>query len=160
MNYETWMVHKAECLNDDTRPWCRLSEPAKSAMIEAHAAGAIIEVVCINGDWVAASTPLWHCGLPYRVSPTWPGPATPAQTPEYVDQPVVVADGYRFAQPGEDDAGWLISLATGLVGFAGYVYEADGKDIYLYGLVFDQQPDGTYRLRVPKAVRFLNGAKA
>ena len=160
MNYETWMVHKAECLNDDTRPWCRMSEPAKAAMKEAHAAGAIIEVVDFVGDWVATSTPIWHKGLTYRVSPTWPGPAKPDQKPEYVDQPVVVADGYRFAQPGEDDAGWLISLAPGLGGFCGFVYEADGKDIYLYGLVFDQQPDGSHRLRIPKAVRFVKGEKA
>jgi len=113
------------------------------------------------GEWVALSAPSWHCGLPYRVSPSWPGPAKPEPKPEYVDRPVVlVGEAYRFAQPGEDVAHWLIAVAPGLVGFVGYVYATDGRQWCSSALIFDKQDDGTHRLRVPKAVRFLKGAVA
>ena len=158
MDYQTWMNVKTECHNDAQVSFQRMSPAAQKAMQDAHVDGAGIEVLVLAGTWYCTSEEKLHAGIIYRVSPTWPGPAKPEPKPEYVDQPVVAADGYRFAEPGEDDAGWLISLAPGQVGFCGFVYEADGKDIYLYGLVFAQQPDGSHRLRVPKAVRFLKGA--
>jgi hypothetical protein len=166
LDYDSWQQVKEECRNDAQVSFQRMSEPAQAAMKEADAAGALTEVLGLAGTWVMLGSTYsqwqWHKGNSYRISPSWPGPAKPEPKPEpkpeYVDQPIVVNSGYRVAQPGEDDAHWLISVAHGLVGFCGFVYEADGKDKLNPILIFDQQPDGTHRLRVPKAVRFLKGA--
>jgi len=45
-----------------------------------------------------------------------------------------------------------------MVGFAGYVYEAAGREWCSPELIFDKQDAGTFRLRVPKAVRLRKGA--
>jgi hypothetical protein len=52
---------------------------------------------------------------------------------------------------------WL-SETQNNVGFAGYVYEINGKERIRPRLLFDSMPDGTFRLRVPKAVRYVKGA--
>ena len=160
LDYDTWQQFKEECWNEAQVSFQRMSPEAQEAMKEAGAAGALTEALGLDGTWVmlVSTYSRWHKGSIYRVSPTWPGPAKPEQKTEYVDRPVVVTDGYRFAQPGDDDAHWHISFATGLVGFAGYVYEINGKEKLRPRPLFDQQHDGTYRLRVPVAVRFLKGA--
>ena len=158
MNYDTWMKVMAECHNDDMRPWCKMTEPARLAMINAHAAGAGIEGMGLE-EWRRATEPRWHKGNIYRVCPSWPGPANPAPAPEYVDKDVfLVGVTYRFTLPSESGMQWFITLAPSMVGFVGYVYEINGRTAVRPKLLFDSQPDGTYRLRVPKAVRFLKGA--
>ena len=160
MDYETWQKHKTECLNEAQVSFQRMSAEAQSVMQEAHSHGAIIEVVNIFGVWVAVSTQIWHRGLPHRISPTWPGPAKPASAPEYEDKGVfLVGVAYAFTHPVIGER-WLLATAPGTTGFVGYVYEDDSKDKLNPILIFDPQTDGTYRLRVPKAVRFLKGEKA
>ena len=160
ISYETWQNVKEECRNDAQVVLQRMSPEAQNAMKDAHAAGAIIEVVNAFGEWVALSEPSWHCGLPHRVSTSWPGPAKPEPVPEYEDKNVFLAGAaYKFIHP-EDGSRWFITSAQGTVGFVGYVYNINGKCKIRPRLLFDKQPDGTYRLRVPKAVRFLKGAKA
>ena len=158
MDYDMWQKVKTECHNEAQVSFQRMSQAAQKAMQDAHVDGAGIEVLVLAGSWDYTSDEKLHAGIIYRVSPSWPGPAKPEPKPEYVDRKVVVADGYRFAQPGEDVAHWLISVAPALVGFCGYVYEINGKEKIRPRLIFDQQPDGTHRLRVPKAVRFVKGA--
>ncbi len=160
LDYDTWMKVKTECENEAQVIFQRMSEPAQAAMKEAHEAGAIIEIVSINGDWVAASIPIWHKGLPHRVSPSWPGPAKPEPVVEYEDKNVfMVGASYRFSHPSEDGR-WLLASAPAMVGFCGYIYEDAGKEwCHLY-VQSDIQPDGTLRMRIPKAVRFLKGAVA
>ena len=161
LDYDTWQTVKTECKNDAQVSFQRMSAEAQKAMQDAHAAGAKIASVALGGVLVTQPAPSWYPGGIYCIQPSsWPGPAKPEPKTEYVDQPVFVIDGYRIAQPGEDDAHWLISVAHGLVGFCGFVYEIDGVDKCRRRLIFDKQPDGTHRLRVPKAVRFLKGAKA
>jgi hypothetical protein len=161
LDYDTWQKVKEECENIAQVSFQRMSKAAQKAMQDAHADGAKIAGVALGGAWILQKDPSWYPGSIYCVQPsTWPGPAKPKPKPEYVDQPVVVSGGYRIAQPGEDDAHWLISVAHGLVGFCGFVYDADGREWCSPAPIFDQQPDGTHRLRVPKAVRFLKGATA
>ncbi len=161
LDYDSWQQVKEECHNEAQVSFQRMSEPAQAAMIKAHKAGAVIDALGLDGVWFHPSYPMWRLGTIYRVSPTWPGPAKPELKPEYVDQKVIMGKGmYYIEVPNRTSALWNINAASSMFGFVGYVYEADGKDIYLYGLVFDQKPDGTHRLRVPKAVRFLKGATA
>jgi hypothetical protein len=156
MNYNTWVMVQEECWNDEQVSFQRMSRAAQAALKEAHAAGARIESLERAGSWTFACQPSWHPGLPYRVSPAWPGPAKPEPAVEYEDKNVfLVGAAYRFFHPSEDATRWLLAAAPGTVGFVGYVMW-DGK--LEPCLIFDQQPDGTYRPRIPKAVRFLKGA--
>ena len=160
MNYDTWIKVMAECHNDDMRPWCKIGESARAAMINAHADGAIIEVMGLV-EWRRETEPRWHKGNIYRVCPPWPGPANPAlaPAPEYVDKDVfLVGVTYRFTLPSEAGTQWVITLAPSMGGFVGYVYETDGREWCIPTLLVDKQADGTYRLSVPKAVRFMKGA--
>ena len=159
MDYDTWMKLRSECHNDDMWPWRKMGEPARIAMINAHASGAGIDVMGLE-EWRRATEPRWHRGNIYRVCPSWPGPANPAPAPEYEDKNVfMLGNTYRFIHP-EIGERWLATTALGTTGFAGYVYEINGRTAVRPKLLFDAQPDGTYRLRVPKAVRFLKGATA
>ena len=159
MDYDTWMKVRSDCHNDDMRPWCKMGEPARTAMINAHAAGAGIEVMGLE-EWRRSTEPRWHNGNIYRVCPSWPGPANPAPAAEYEDKNVfLVGVTYKFVHHGGSNApSWLITTAMGTIGFAGYVYEINGRTAVRPKLLFDSQPNGTYRLRVPKSVRFLKGA--
>ena len=158
MDYDTWMKNKEECQNYDMRPWCKMTEPARIAMINAHAAGAGIEGIGLDGLWFCAPEPRWHKGNIYRVSPSWPGPAKLETKPEYVDKNVFRSiQMYRFIHP-EIGEPWRVTTAPSMVGFAGYVYEAAGREWCSPELIFDKQDDGTCRLRVPKAVRLRKGA--
>ena len=82
LDYDTWMKNKEECQNYDMRPWCKMTEPARIAMKNAHAAGAGIEGIGLDGLWFRAPEPRWHKGNIYRVPPSWPGPAKPEPVPE------------------------------------------------------------------------------
>ena len=164
MDYETWMKNKEECQNEAMRPWCKMSELTRIAMIDAHAAGAKIETLTHMGAWVATENPGWHVGTAYRVSPSCTGPAKPDPKPEYEDCKVLLlGDGtiYTYTYQGKTSA-YTRSIDSAVANsrFAGYVYEDDGKDKLNPIPIFDPQPDGTYRLRVPKAVRFMRGAWA
>ena len=158
LDYETWMKVKSECQNDAQVSFQRMSPEAQAAIKDAWAARAIIEGLWVNGAWAHVSDPDWYPGGIYRVSPSWPGPAKPEPAAEYEDKNVfLVGASYRFIHPSEDGR-WLLASAPAMVGFCGYIYEVDGKDKPSPILIFDLHPDGTYRLRVPKAVRFLKGA--
>jgi len=110
-------------------------------------------------EWRRATEPMWHKGNIYRVCPSWPGPAKPEPTPEYVDKDVFrVGVTCRFNLPSDAGMQWAITLAPSMGGFVGYVYSTDGREWCIPTLLVDKQDDGTYRLRVPKAVRFLKGA--
>ena len=161
MDYETWMKVKDACLNDDMRPWCRMPDGTRKAMKYAHAAGAIIETLTYMGEWVATENPGWQVGIIYRVAPSWPGPAKPEPAPEYEDKDVfLVGATYRFIRPSEEGTQWFITAAPAMVGFVVYVYEINGGTAVRSKWFFESHTDGTYRLRVPKAVRFLKGATA
>ena len=158
MDYDTWMKLRSECHNDDMCPWRKMGEPARIAMINAHASGAGIEVMGLE-EWRRATEPMWHKGNIYRVCPSWPGPAKPEPKPEYVDKDVfLVGVTCRFTLPSEAGMQWAITLAPSMGGFVGYVYSTDGREWCIPTLICDEQDDGTYRLRVPKAVRFLKEA--
>jgi len=78
---------------------------------------------------------------------------------EYVDKDVSRQLGTIWVDnPYNCSARYPLTTATALEGFAGYVYEIVGKDECLPELIRDRQPDGTWRVRVPKAVRFVKGA--
>ncbi len=157
ISYETWETYKKELANETWAAWAKW--PADVQQVMSSIDYEHRECLHYDGRWLTHAGG-FHPGTAYRVSPSWPGPAKPEPKPEYMDRPVVVTGGYRFAQPGEDDAHWLIAVANGLVGFCGYVYEIGGKEKIRPRLLFDQQPDGTYRPRIPRAVRFLKGAVA
>ncbi len=161
LDYDTWQNVKTECENDAQVSFQRMSRAAQKAMQDAHVDGARIATIVHGGAWIGQHDPAWFPGGIYRVNPTWTGPAKPEPKPEYVDQPVVL-DGvvYKSSNPTGSSPYLLLPMAPAAVGFAGYVYEINGKEKLRPRLLCDQQPDGTYRLRVPKAVRFLRGAKA
>jgi hypothetical protein len=99
---------------------------------------------------------MWHNGNTYRVSPAWSGPAKPEPVVEYEDVPIdrnFDKYHYMFARDGE--AIRSIVSAPGDPRFAGYVYATDDRKWCSPALICDKQDDGTYRLRVPKAVRFV-----
>jgi hypothetical protein len=138
-------------------PFCRLSKAAQAAMKEVAAGSALIEMLSLDGTWIRSGEPSWYNGSTYRVSPSWPGPAKPEPVVEYIDKPVVL-DGvvYLFAHYTHNEPQWILPMACGIVGFAGYVYlDGFGVERCRARLLFDSLPDGTYRLRVPKAVRFV-----
>ena len=159
LNYETWMKVKEELHNEEMRPLCKLSKEAQAAMMDAHAAGAIIDALGMIGLWVQAQEPRWHQGNIYRVSPSWPGPAKPEPVVEYVDKDVSRQSGTIWVDnPYNCSARYPITVVASMEGFSGYVYEIVGKDECLPSLIRDRQPDGTWRIRIPKAVRFVKGA--
>jgi hypothetical protein len=161
LDYATWMKHKSECENDEQVSFQRMSGSAQAAIKDAHAAGAVLEGLWISGDWKTVDGPDWHPGGIYRVAPSWPGPAKLEPAAEYEDKNVFLADEfYRFIHPLEQATRWLLPSAPGSLGFVGYVYATDGREWCSPALISDKQDDGTYRLRVPKAVRFLKGATA
>jgi len=160
LDYDTWQKVKAECENDAQVSFQRMSAEAQKAMQGAHAAGAKIAAVALGGALVTHPDPAWHPGRIYCILPSsWPGPAKPEPKPEYEDKNVfLVGAACRFTLPSEAGMQWVITLAPSMGGFVGYVYETDGREWCIPTLLVDKQDDGTYRLRVPKAVRFLKGA--
>ena len=83
---------------------------------------------------------------------------SPEPKPEYEDKDVFLINMiYRFTMPSDAGMQWVITLAPSMGGFVGYVYSTDGREWCIPTLICDEQDDGTYRLRVPKAVRFLKG---
>ena len=84
---------------------------------------------------------------------------SPEPKPEYVDKDVfLVGVTFRFTLPSDAGMQWVITLAPSMGGFVGYVYETDGREWCIPTLLVDKQDDGTYRLREPKAVRFMKEA--
>jgi hypothetical protein len=159
MTYDKWLEVREKCWNEDQVSFQRMSLATQAAMKKAHKAGAIIETLQYDGEWVPShDIPSWGPGKIIRVDPSWPGPPRPEAKPGYVDTPVA-SDGmiYRIANPTGNSPYWLLPMAPTAVGFAGYVYEINGKEKIRLRLQFDQQADGTYRLRAPKAVRFVKG---
>jgi hypothetical protein len=139
------------------KPFCRFSDKAREVMQSAENDGAIIEVLDIAGVFRRKNSEGFHAGYAYRISPDWPGPAKPEPKTEYVDVSVRTSGGmYVLYHP----CGCVLLLrdAQNNVAFAGYIYEIDGVDSCHPRLMFDPHTDGTSRLRVPKAVRFVKGA--
>jgi hypothetical protein len=158
MDYVTWMKHKDALQNESWIPWAKWPDYVQKAMSSVEYEHR--EHLNYDGMWMAHAQGGFYCGTAYRVSPTWPGPAKPEPKPEYEDKNVFRSNAtYRFIRP-EIYERWLLTTAPAMVGFVGYVYEADGKCKIRPRLLFDQQSDGTYRVRVPKAVRFVKGATA
>ena len=163
MDYDTWQKFKTECENDAQVSFQRMSQSAQMAMQDAHADGAIIASLALGGAWIRQKCPSWYAGSIYCVQPsTWTGPAKPEQKPEYVDRKLILGKGMYYVEvPNPANATmWDLNTAPSMFGFAGYVYETDGREWCSPELICDKQPDGTYRLRVPTAVRFLKGATA
>ncbi len=159
LDYETWMKVKEECRNEDMRPLCKLSSEAQTTMQEAHAAGAMTEQLGIDGSWIECPRPSWYLGNTYRVSPSWPGPAKPEPVVEYVDKDVFRQSGTIWVDnPYTCSARYPLATAASMEGFAGFIYELSDKDMCFAELILDAQTDGTWRVRVPKAVRFVKGA--
>jgi hypothetical protein len=159
MTYDKWLEVREKCWNEEQMALQRMSLMAQTAMKKAHKAGAIIETLQYDGEWAPShDIPSWNPGKIIRVDPSWPGPPRPEAKPGYVDTPVA-SDGmiYRIANPTGNTPYWLLPMAPTAVGFAGYVYETDGREWCSPALICDKQPDGSYRLRVPKAVRFVKG---
>ncbi len=161
MDYATWDKHRDELHNEEMRPFCKLSKEAQEAMKEAYAGSALIEGLTLDGDWIRTGKPSWYKGSICRVSPVWPGPAKPEPVVEYVDKDVFRQSGTIWLDnpnPYTCSARYSLTIAASLEGFAGYVYDVNGKEMCFSKLLIDPQPDCTYRLRVPKAVRFVKGA--
>jgi hypothetical protein len=157
MDYAEWEEYRGELYNDGCKPFCLLSKRAREIMQSALKEGAIIEVLDIAGVFGRKQCKGFHAGYAYRISPDWPGPAKPEPKTEYVDASIDSTCGsYRVCQPGSRFV--FLGDAVNHVYFAGYVYEINGVDSYHPRLMFDTHTDGTCRLRVPKAVRFLKGA--
>jgi hypothetical protein len=157
MDYAEWEKNKDELHNGDMKPFCRFSDEAREVMLAAAKGDARIEVLDKDGFFYRTYSEFFRRGLIYRISPDWPGPAKPEPKPEYVDVSVHTSGGmYVLYHP----CGCVLLLcdAQNNVAFAGYVYEITGVDSYHPRLMFDTHTDGTCRLRVPKAVRFLKGA--
>jgi hypothetical protein len=161
LDYDSWQQVKEQCHNEDQVSFHRMSPAAQVATKNAHTAGAIIQTLRYDGVWVSShDVPSWHPGIITRVSPSWPGPAKPEPKSKYMDAGVETRYGAYKVEDKRTSVGWFLSDVQNCIGFAGYVYEINGKEKLRPRLLFDQQPDGTYRLRVPKAVRFLKGAVA
>jgi hypothetical protein len=157
MDYAEWEKYRGELYNDGCKPFCLLSNRAREIMQSAAKDGAIIEVLDIAGVFGRKQCKGFHAGYAYRISPDWPGPAKPEPKTEYVDvAPYVEGAMHVLNQPMGYNY-WL-SGAQNHVAFAGYVYETDGKEMIRAFLMFDAQADGTFRMRVPKAVRFVKEA--
>jgi hypothetical protein len=76
---------------------------------------------------------------------------------DYMDVSIAVSCGRHIVD--KQEYMYWISGAPNDVDFAGYVYEINGKERIRPRLLFDSMPDGTFRLRVPKAVRYVKEAK-
>ncbi len=157
MDYVTWEKHRDELHNEDMRPLCKLSKEAQEAMKEAAGGSALIEMLVPAGTWSRTGEPSWYQGFAYRVSPNWPGPAKPEPVEECETLLVYAGNDGHWRVKGSNVNHYL-STVHGHLRFAGYVYEIDGKERCRARLLFDPHPDGTFRLRVPKAVRFVKGA--
>jgi hypothetical protein len=157
MDYEIWEKYKDELQNESCKPFCMFSNTARYVIRDAAKAGAIIEVLDSVGVFRRKQVEGFQSGHIYRISPAWPGPAKPEPETEYMDESISSTCGsYRVCQPGLRFV--FLGDAVNHVDFAGYVYEINGVDRCRPRLLFDSLPDGTFRLRVPKAVRFLKGA--
>jgi hypothetical protein len=157
MDYAEWEKHKDELHNGDMKPFCRFSNEAREVMRDAAKAGALIEWLDSAGVFRRKQDEGFPSGYIYRISPEWPGPAKPEPKTEYVDESITsICGSHRVLQPRSRFV--FLGDAVNYVGFSGYVYETDGKERVRPRLLFDAQPDGTYRMRVPKAVRFVKGA--
>jgi hypothetical protein len=153
MDYATWEKHKKELANEGWTAWAKWPADVRDAMRELDSSN--IEVVTHDGHWIPAP-PLngFRPGGAYRVSPSWQGPSKPEPAAEYEHCTVVLAgEGtiYTYTYQGKTSTHTRsIDSAVAHSRFAGYV-QLDGK--IRPRLIFDPQKDGTYRLRVPKAVR-------
>jgi hypothetical protein len=157
MDYAEWEKHKDELRNESMKPLCMVSYAAREVMRAALNDGAVIEVLDSNGVFGRKYCEGLHSGHIYRISPDWQGPAKPETKTEYMDvAPYVEGAMHVLSHPMGYK--YLLSGAQNYVAFAGYVYETDGKEMIRPRLLFDSLPDGTFRLRVPKAVRFVKGA--
>lgn len=146
MTYEQWQSVKEECHNAKMVVFCAMSKAAQEAIAEVGRSGGIIELFNMYGVWERKFTTETFPGRLYRVSPSWPGPAKPEPVVEYEDVPVW-NNNKRLGY-----GGLYLDAVRSDFRFAGYVMP-DGK--LRPRLTFDSQPDGTYRLRVPKAVRLV-----
>jgi hypothetical protein len=154
MNYATWEKYKDELSNETWTALAKWPKDVQDAMRELSPDNT--QLLTYEGLWVdRAASSLYHAGTAYRVNPYWPGPEKPDPVPEYVDMPVfLIGVMYWFTSPGEDGGRWRLTAAPGVVGFAGYVYTGkEGKPECCPAPISDQQTDGTWRLRVPLAVR-------
>jgi hypothetical protein len=157
MDYAEWEKHKDELHNESMKPFCRFSDEAREVMRSAAKDGAIIEVLYNNGVFGLTESDIFMSGCIYRISPDWSGPAKSEPKTGYVDESINSTCGsYRVCQPGSRFV--FLGDVVNHVAFAGYVYEINGVDRCRPRLLFDSQPDGTFRMRVPKAVRFVKGA--
>jgi hypothetical protein len=157
MDYAEWEKHKDELHNESMKPFCRFSDEAREVMQSAEKEGASIDVLDCAGLFRRKQCKGFQGGYAYRVSPYWPGPAKPEPKPEYVDESIHTSGGMYVLYHHSGCVLWLCD-AQNNVAFSGYVYETDGKERVRPRLLFDAQPDGTFRLRVPKAVRFVKEA--
>jgi hypothetical protein len=157
MDYAEWEKYRGELQNGEMRIFRRLSDETRKAMRAAQDAGAPMHVLSFGAMWENVGQVSFAEGLVYRISPDWPGPAKPEPKTEYVDESIHTSGGMYVLYHHSGCVLWLCD-AQNNVAFAGYVYEINGVDSYHPRLMFDTHTDGTCRLRVPKAVRFVKGA--
>lgn len=153
MTYEQWERVKDECQNAKMIAFCAMSKEAQEAMRESCTRMmAYIDKLGRDGKWEMSLNCGFLNGNTYRINPSWPGPAKPEPVAEYEDVPVV----QRHTLYGGDSKVDFIFRTLQSMScdhrFAGYVMP-DGR--IRPRLILDQQKDGTYRLRVPKAVRLV-----
>lgn len=147
ISYETWEKHKVTLQNESWTPFGKWPTDVQDAMREIEP--SLRMYLEASGMWGGKPVTLFP-GMAYRVSASWPGPAKPEPVAEYDDLPVFLHKGiFAINSDGYQNC---IALANALTRFAGYVMP-DGK--LRPRLIFDLQKDGTYRLRVPVAVRLL-----
>jgi hypothetical protein len=156
MDYATWEKYKKDLANETWTAWAKWPTDVKDAM--QMIATDNTQLLTYEGLWIdRAASSSYHAGTTYRVNPAWPGPSKPKPVAEYEDVPVfMVGIMYRFTHPGYEGGRCYLAAAPGTAGFAGYVYVGkECKPECCPALIFDGQADGTWRLRVPLAVRLL-----
>lgn len=151
MTYEQWERVKEECHNAKMVAFAGLSKEAQEAMREAcKFMWASVDGLNWDGSWSPVNMPGFYPGNTYRINPSWSGPSKTELVEEYEDVPVRVACGHYVACDGAGER--ALDVCRSSIRFAGYVMP-DG--LLAPCLIFDEQADGTYRLRVPKAVRLV-----
>jgi hypothetical protein len=150
MEYATWEKHKKELANETWTAWAKWPKDVQDAMRQVDP--EYREFLRHDAAWQNAQGTPFLPGNAYRVNPLWPGPAKPV--PEYEDCKVHISGDrsiYTYAY-SSGSCSHVRSIECAIVNprFAGYVMP-DGK--LRPRLLFDLQKDGTYRLRVPLAVR-------
>lgn len=154
VSYATWEKHKNALANETWTAWDEWPADVQDAMRQVDPEHR--EFLRYDAAWQNAQGALFLPGNAYRVNPDWPGPAKPEPVAEYEDCTVHISRDrsiYTYVY-SRGSCLYVRSIECAIANprFAGYV--TDGK--LRPRLLFDLQKDGTYRLRVPMAVRLRN----